>query len=88
MRVRGRVDELRGDADLSARLRDRCQHHPLDEQFLGDIPEDLAPALVEHRGDAGDHADAGMLRQLGDQRFGHRVGEGVLVHPVREVRNR
>ncbi len=69
----GRVDELRGDADLIARLAHAALEHGGDVQLVRDVAHILVLALEGERRGARRHPQAGNLGEKIQQLFGEAV---------------
>ena len=76
--VVGAIEQLHGDADLVVFADDGALEDAVDTQFMGDLGQVFLCALVLHDGGMGDDAEGLDAGKLGDEFFGHAVGEEVL----------
>ena len=73
-----RIDELRGNAHALAGPADRAFEHGAHAELAADGANVDRASLVGKAGVAGDHDEAGDLRQVGDDVFADPVGEILL----------
>ena len=90
VRLASRLDQLRGDAHAVAADADAAFDQIVDAQRLADVGGAAADVLVEHRGGAGQDADAvgAAVAELGDQLLGEAVDEVVVRGIAGQIRER
>jgi hypothetical protein len=75
------------DAHAIARLPDAALEHEAHAEVASDVLHLRRPALVDERGVARDHEQAGDLGEVGDQVLGDPVGEvflfGIAAHVLK-----
>ena len=88
VRIRRRVNQLRGDSNAAVRSQHRALDDGIDVERLRDLGQRLSSALVAHHRGARDHAQRANLGEGRDERVGHAVREEFLVGPWGEVLER
>src|SRR5258708_2421800 len=66
---------MSGNADLTSFTRDRAHYNRVDIQGHSNQRSGLRPTLVREYRRAGGHTGPAQLRKLGNQFFGHAIGE-------------
>ncbi len=85
MLVRGRPNELRGDANLASGAKDRAFHNTVHPEFAGDFGDRPVHAAIPQDGCSGDDVKGTDFGEIGDEFVGHAIGEKLFLGVVGKI---
>ena len=85
MLVRGRLNELRGDANLAAGAEDGAFHDAIHSEFASDLRNRFVHSAITKNGSSGDYVQGTDLGEIRDELVGHTIREELFVRIIGKI---